>query len=78
MGHGLMQTFTFEQAKAAYFNEDAAELSLASEQMIDDLAVWLEDNGYDSGYVYRLHDYGLEEMRCLMAEAAIEFAEHLK
>lgn len=73
-----MQTFTFEQAKAAYFNEDAAELSLASEQMIDDLAVWLEDNGYGSDYVYRLHDYGLEEMRCLMAEAAIEFAEHLK
>ena len=73
-----MKTFTFEQAKAAYFNEDAAELSLATEQMIDDLAVWLEDNGHDSEYVYRLHDYGLEEMRCLMAEAAIEFAEHLK
>ena len=46
-----MQTFTFEQAKAAYFNDDAEELSLASEQMIDDLAVWLEDNGYDSDYV---------------------------
>jgi hypothetical protein len=62
-----MKNFTFEQAKAAYFNEDAAELSLAS-----------EDNGYDSEYVYRLHEYGLEEMRCLMAEAAIEFADHLK
>ena len=46
--------------------------------MIDDLAVWLEDNDYDSDYVYRLHDYGLEEMRCLMAEAAVEFREHLK
>ena len=73
-----MQEFTFEQAKAAYFNEDAAELSLASLQMIDDLAVWLEDNDYDSDYVYRLHDYGLEEMRCLIAEAGIEFSEYLK
>jgi len=66
-----------EEAKKHYFNEDALSLSVASEEDIQALATWLEDNGFDSDFAWQLHDWGCEEMRCLVAEAKQEFAEFL-
>tara|TARA_R100001510_G_C7622050_1_gene182701 strand:- start:818 stop:1024 length:207 start_codon:yes stop_codon:yes gene_type:complete len=65
--------FTFEDAKRAYFNEDACELSLADEKTLNALVEWLDANDYDGGFAIRLWDMGDEEMRCMMAEAKAEF-----
>lgn len=64
---------TFEDAKKAYMNEDACELSLADEKTMDALVEWLDENGYDGGFAMQLWDMGDQEMRCLMAEAKAEF-----
>jgi len=66
--------FTLENAKKAYFNEDACELSLADEKTLDELVEWLNANNYDGDFAIQLWDMGQEEMRCLIAEARAEFA----
>jgi hypothetical protein len=68
---------TLTEAKKHFFNEDSLSLSVASEEDIQALATWLEANDYDADYAWRLHDMGSEEMRCIMASAAEEFAEFL-
>mgnify|MGYP003115123569 FL=1 len=73
-----MKRYTLEQAKQAYFNEDATALAVyCDEALIEKLATWLENNDYDSDYAWRLYDMGEEEMRCLKEMAAQEFAEFL-
>ena len=64
---------TIEEAKKAYFNEDACELSLASQETINQLTTWLDANGYDGGFAQVLWDMGNQEMKALMAEAKAEF-----
>lgn len=69
-----MKKYTLEQAKAAFFNEDATALSVyCDEAMIQKLATWLEDNDYDGSYAFYLYELGEEEMRILRHEAAAEF-----
>ena len=73
-----MKRYTLEQAKQAFFNEDATALAVyCDEALIEKLATWLENNDYDSDYAWRLYDMGEEEMRYLKEMAAEEFAEFL-
>jgi len=65
--------FTLENAKKAYFNEDACELSLADEKTLDELVEWLNANNYDGDFAIQLWDMGKEEMRSLILEARAEF-----
>lgn len=64
-----------EELKKHYFNEDSLSLSAAKQEDIQQLAVWLEDNGYDPDYAWTMYDMGCQEMRHIMADAASEFAE---
>jgi|14BtaG_2_1085337.scaffolds.fasta_scaffold20097_2 hypothetical protein len=69
---------TLEEMMKHFKNESALELSAASEQDIDRLVAHLQKIGHDhSDYAQRLYDIGCEEMRCIMAEARLEFAEFL-
>ena len=64
---------TFNEAKQAYFNEDATALSMASQATIEKLSNWLDKNDHDGSYCFHLYELGKEEMRCLMHEARLEF-----
>lgn len=66
-----------EELKKHYFNEDSLSLSAASQDDIQKLAVWLENNDYDPDYAWTIYDMGRQEMRCIMADAASEFAEFM-
>jgi len=69
---------TLEEMMKHFKNESVLELSAASDQDIDRLVAHLEKSGHDnSDYARRLYDMGCEEMRCIMAEARLEFAEFL-
>lgn len=61
------------KAKKAYFNEDACELSLASQETLDELIEELDAQGYDGGFAQVLWDMGNQEMKALAAEARAEF-----
>ena len=62
-----------EQMKT-YFFDEATELGMASEADIERLCVWLDANGYDSDFAYLIWSDAVEELECMMADLATEFA----
>ena len=58
---------TLNETKTHYFDE-ATELGMASEQDIERLCVWLEENGYDADLAWRMWDAAVEEIEYMAAE----------
>ena len=46
---------TFNEAKQAYFKEDATALSMASQATIEKLSKWLDKNDHDASYCFHLY-----------------------
>lgn len=63
---------TLDQMKQHFFNE-SSDLGMASEDDIQRLATWLELNGYDSDFAWRLWSDAADELEYLIADARIEF-----
>lgn len=60
---------TLDQAKQHFFNEEM-ELALASEETMQKLTAWLEENDYDADFAWSLWESSREELAYMMAEFA--------